>query len=82
LILFPVGFTYARGPLEYCNSIESPPLYLISFDQYGMPEFYLNTDHNQTQAHLSNEHQNEVTNFLDHIAYSSTADRGIGLNID
>jgi len=68
--------------LEYCNNIETTPLHLISFDQHGMPEFSLNTKHNQTLAHLSTENQNEVINFFDHIAYSSTADRGKGLNID
>jgi len=47
--LFSIGYTYARGPSDYCNDIKSPPEKIISINGDGMLEEAVNP-----KLHLTN----------------------------
>jgi len=79
-ILIFLEYTYARGPSDYCNNIESPPAYFVIIDQNRIPHFYKNTEFTQTLAHLSSVNQNLLVNIVDGTASYGTS--GKELNID
>lgn len=62
--------------MEYCNGIESPPLYLYSFDKNGMPEYKVNILNNQTLAYPSSVNQNEPIKIVDNTVSSSVITNG------
>jgi len=78
--LFFVVFTDARSPRDYCNNIESPPPYLVSVDQNGMPQLDKNIWYNQSFASTVN--QKKPSNINEQFAFSSGVDNGKGLNFD
>jgi len=67
-------YTYARDPWEYCNNIESPPAYLVSFDKNGIPQFKVNTMYNTILVHPFTV--NEFFNVIDESASSSPVANG------
>jgi len=66
--------------MDYCNNKLSPPVYLVSVDQNGMPQLDKNIWYNQLLAPTVN--QQGPSNVIELSAFSSSVDEGKGLNID
>jgi len=79
---FYVENTYARGPSDYCNNINSPPAHFIEIYENGSTQLVECQEYNITLDQLPHVSQDEIFDIVDQTTSSSALDKGKGLYID